>query len=66
MIAGGTAVYAALQGAFLAYSLPTITPLLVRFFVMGDELHMAMGGMSLLFVSLMFVTVRRNHIVTVA
>lgn len=66
MIAGGAAVYAALQGAFLAYSLPTITPLLVRFFVLGDEFHMAMGGMSLLFVSLMFVTLRRNHTVTVA
>jgi PAS domain S-box-containing protein len=66
MIAGGTAVYAALQGAFLAYSLPTITPLLVRFFVLGDELHLAMGGMSLLFVALMFVTLRHNHTVTVA
>jgi PAS domain S-box-containing protein len=66
MIAGGTAVYAALQGAFLAYALPTITPLLVRFFVLGDELHLAMGGMSLLFVVLMFVTLRRNHTVTVA
>ncbi|MDH5563198.1 MAG: PAS domain S-box protein [Nitrospirota bacterium] len=66
MIAGGTAVYAALQGAFLAYSLPTVTPLLVRFFVLGDELHLAMGGMSLLFVALMLVTLRRNHTVTVA
>ena len=35
MIAGAAAVYAALQGAFLAYSVPTITPLLVRFFVSG-------------------------------
>jgi PAS domain S-box-containing protein len=59
-------LYAALQGAFLAYSLPTATPLLVRFFVLGDELHLAMGGMSLLFVALMFVTLRRNHTVTVA
>ncbi|UCH91542.1 MAG: PAS domain S-box protein, partial [Nitrospirota bacterium] len=66
MIAGGTAVYAALQGAFLAYSLPTVTPLLVWFFVLGDELHLAMGGMSLLFVALMFVTLRHNHTVTVA
>ena len=66
MIAGGTAVYAALQGPFLAYSLPTITPLLIRFFVLGDDFHMAMGGMSLLFVALMFVTLRRNHIVAVA
>ena len=66
MIAGGTAVYAALQGAFLAYALPTVTPLLVRFFVLGDELHVAMGAMGLLFVALMFVTLRRNHSVTMA
>ncbi|WP_342349758.1 PAS domain S-box protein [uncultured Nitrospira sp.] len=66
MIAGATAVYAALPGAFLAYSLPTITPLLVQFFVVGDEQHMAMGAMSLLFVTMMFVTLRRNHSVTMA
>ena len=66
MIAGGTAVYAALQEAFLAYTLPAVAPLLVRFFVQGDEQHMAMGSMSLLFVALMCVTLRRNHTVTVA
>jgi len=49
---GGTIVNAAQQGAFLAYSLPTITPLLVRFFFLGDKFHMAMVGMSLLFVLL--------------
>ena len=46
MIAGATAVYAALQEAFLAYTLPAITPLVLRFFVLGDELHLAMGGMT--------------------
>lgn len=61
MIAGGTAVYAARQQAFLAFTLPALTPLLVRFFVLGGELHVAMGGMSLLFGTLMFVTVRHNH-----
>lgn len=66
MIAGATAVYAAFQGAFLAYSLPTATPLLFRFFVQGDEQHMAMGTMGLLFVAMMFVTLRRNHTVTMA
>ncbi len=66
MIAGATAVYASLQGAFLAYALPTITPLLVRLFVLDDEHHMAMGAMSLLFVAMMFVTLRRNHTVTIA
>lgn len=66
MIAGATAVYAPLQGAFLAYALPTITPLLVQFFLLEDERHMAMGGMCLLFVTMMFVTLRRNHSVTMA
>ncbi|HNP61615.1 MAG TPA: PAS domain S-box protein [Nitrospirales bacterium] len=66
MIAGATAVYAALEGAFLAYTLPTITPLLVQFFILDDEHHMAMGAMSLLFVTMMFVTLRRNHTVTIA
>lgn len=66
MIAGATAVYASLQGAFLAYALPTMTPLLVRFFVLDDEQHMAMGAMSLLFMAMMFVTLRRNHTVTMA
>jgi PAS domain S-box-containing protein len=66
MIAGATAIYGALQEAFLAYALPTITPLLVRFFILDDELHMAMGGMGLLFVGLMFVTARHNHRVMVA
>lgn len=66
MIAGATAVYAALQEAFFAYSLPTITPLLVRFFVLNDELHLAMGGMGLLFIGLMCVTMRYNHTQIVA
>src|SRR5690606_31873877 len=44
MIAGATAVHAALQEAFLSYALPTLTPLLVRFFLLEDEHHMAMGG----------------------
>jgi PAS domain S-box-containing protein len=66
MIAGATAVYAALPNAFLAYALPTVIPLLVRFFVLDDELHMAMGGMGLLFVALMYATVRHNHTVIMA
>lgn len=66
MIAGATAVHAALEGAFLAYTLPTMTPLLVRFFVLDDEQHLAMGAMILLFMAMMFVTLRRNHTVTMA
>ncbi|MEX2493220.1 MAG: PAS domain-containing sensor histidine kinase [Nitrospirales bacterium] len=66
MVAGATAVYAAMQGAFLAFSIPTSTPLLIRFLVLGDELHYAMGGLGLLFLLLMFVTLRHNHTVTLS
>ena len=66
MIAGATAVYAALPEAFLAFTLPTMTPILIRFFATGDKLHLAMGGMGMLYVGLMFVTQRHNHKVIVA
>lgn len=65
MIAGATAVYAALQEAFWTYAVPAITPILLRFFAIGEELHWAMGGMSLLFALLMLVTARHNHRVLV-
>ena len=66
MIAGATAVHAPLQGAFLAYALPAISPLIIQFFLLNEERHMAMGGMCLLFLTMMFVTLRRNHTVTMA
>ena len=66
MIAGATAVHAPLQGAFLAYALPAISPLIIQFFLLNEERHMAMGGMCLLFLTMMFVTSRRNHTVTMA
>ena len=61
MIAGSTAVHAARQEAFLAYSVLTVIPLLIRFFEQGDELHVAMGMMALLFFTIMFLTARHNY-----
>jgi PAS domain S-box-containing protein len=60
MIAGSTAVHAARQEAFFAYSLPTVIPLLIRFVQQGDDLHFAMGSMGLLFFATMVMTARHN------
>ncbi|MCA9500936.1 MAG: response regulator [Nitrospira sp.] len=61
MIAGSTAVHAARHEAFLAYSLPTVGPLTLRFFQQGNELHIAMGIMALLFFAMMMLTARHNR-----
>ena len=65
MVAGSTAVHASLYSAFLAYSLPTVSPLIVRLFQEGNELHFAMGMMAILFMVLMSITARRHHLMTV-
>jgi PAS domain S-box-containing protein len=62
MVAGTAAVYSAVMGAFLAYSLPALVPIAVRFLAVGGELHLSMGAMTVLFGTLMVVTARRiNH-----
>ena len=64
MVAGAAGTYSVLIKAFFAYSLPTLIPIIIRFFVIGDEIHLAMGGMVLLFGLLMFSTAKRINTVT--
>ena len=59
MVAGTAAVYSAVMAAFLAYSLPALIPIAVRFFAAGDELRLSMGAMTVLFGILMVITARR-------
>jgi len=58
--------FSALRSAFLTFSLPVLLPLIVRFLLVGDYLHIAMGGMTLLFAILTYATSLRiyNHIYT--
>lgn len=53
MVAGATGAFSITLGAFLAYSVPTVLPLLLRLFTIGDALHALMGCMLLLFCVLM-------------
>ncbi|MEA2039442.1 MAG: ATP-binding protein [Thermodesulfobacteriota bacterium] len=61
MVAGGLVTFSAIRGAFLTYSLPALIPIIVRFFAQGDDIHMAMGAMTLLFTILVFISVQRIH-----
>ena len=66
MVAGGLVTFSAIRGAFLAYSVPALIPIIVRFFAQGDDIHMAMGGMTLLFTILVFISVQRIHDTTIS
>lgn len=60
MTAGSTALHAAYFPAFLAYSLPTILPLPIQFFLQGDAPHQAVSMMGLMFIAVILITARRN------
>jgi signal transduction histidine kinase len=49
MAIGAAGAFSVVMPAFMAFTLPSLAPLIVRFLVAGDEIHMAMGGISLLF-----------------
>ncbi len=59
MVAGAAAAFSSLMKAFLAYSVPALCPIIVRFALIGDEFHLAMGGMALLFGVIMFSVAKR-------
>lgn len=59
MVAGAAATFSIRMDAFLAFALPALAPLAARFFLMGDELHVAMGAMTLLFGLLLTGTAHR-------
>ena len=61
MVAGAVGVFSPILKVFLAFSVPALTPILIRFFTLGDDLHMTMGAMATLFAILTFTTAKRIH-----
>jgi PAS domain S-box-containing protein len=59
MVAGTAAAFSSVMKAFLAYSVPALSPIIVRFALLADEFHLAMGGMALLFGIMMFFIAKR-------
>jgi signal transduction histidine kinase len=59
MIAGAAGTYSVMLRSFLIFSLPALIPITLRLIAAGDQIHLAMGGMALLFGILMFSTAKR-------
>jgi PAS domain S-box-containing protein len=59
MVAGAVGVFSPLLPVFLSFSIPALAPITVRFFAIGDTLHMGMGAMTTLFGLLTYSTARR-------
>jgi two-component sensor histidine kinase len=58
MVAGAAGTFAPVFPGFVAFSLPALAPIFVRFLIAGDDLHTAMSLMTLLFGVLTFLTAR--------
>ncbi len=61
MTAGAVVSFSALWEVGLLFIVLTLAPLSARLFIEGQGMHMAMGGMSLLFMTLMVLTTRRMY-----
>jgi signal transduction histidine kinase len=53
MITGAVALLSWVRGAFVAFLAPAAYPLILRFFMQGGELFLAMGVMSLVFITVL-------------
>jgi hypothetical protein len=59
MVAGAVGVFSPIMPVFLAFSIPALAPITIRFILINDPLHMAMGAMITLFAILTFITAQR-------
>jgi two-component system, cell cycle sensor histidine kinase and response regulator CckA len=61
MIAGAAGTYSVIMPAFLAFSLPAVLPVIIRFLLLPEEMHTAMGLLAAVFIILMIPIARSNH-----
>ena len=66
MAAGAVAAFAASRQTFLAFTLPALVPYTARLFVIGDEIHITMGAMVMLFTGMIVIMGIKLHDTTVA
>lgn len=61
MMAGASAVYAIKKEMYIVYACSSFIPMTARFFSYGETMNYAMGGMGLLFLAIMFSTMRITY-----
>jgi PAS domain S-box-containing protein len=65
MVAGAAGTLSIIRAAYLSFSIPVLTPLIFRFFAVGDEIHLTMGGMIVFFAVLIHFAALRVHSLSV-
>ncbi|MDE3118798.1 MAG: hypothetical protein KGL03_07260, partial [Nitrospirota bacterium] len=66
MVSGAAAYLPASKPAFLSFALPLLVPLTLRLLTMGDEVHLFMGIMAVLYGAALWATAWRTHVTIVA
>ena len=61
MVAGAVGAFTAVITAFFVFSVPALLPIGIRFFLMGSEVHLAMGAMVFLFLLITILTAVGMH-----
>jgi len=61
MVAGAIGAFTAVLPAFYLFSIPALLPICLRFFMLGSDIHIAMGAMVLLFLLINILTATRMH-----
>lgn len=61
MVAGAIGAFSAVLPAFYLFSIPALLPLSFRFFMLGSDVHIAMGSMLLLFLLINIFTANKMH-----
>jgi two-component system, cell cycle sensor histidine kinase and response regulator CckA len=61
MVAGAAGTHSVLMHAFLAFSLPALLPIMIRFFLLQGEMETAMGFLVLIYLTLMIPISRHIH-----
>lgn len=61
MAAGASSTFSIVRAAFPAFAIPALVPLAVQFFLIGDQFHLAMGGMICLYLVLLWRIAEHNR-----
>ena len=62
MVAGAAGTFSSIIAAFLAFMLPTLIPLFIRFLIIGGPIYHAMGAMTLLYMGLTLIIAQRINV----
>jgi PAS domain S-box-containing protein len=61
MVAGAASSFTAVLTAFFIFSIPALLPIGISFFLLGDQMHIAMGSMIFLFLVIICLAAIRTH-----